>query len=79
MNVFRDDLLKNKYFLVVVGVVLLIAAYFYIREYNSIENGCRRRYEKVSSYFGAQNRLQELTLDTATQQLIDECISQSSN
>jgi hypothetical protein len=79
VNIFKDDLLKNKYFLIVAGAVLVILALLFVKDYNSVENRCKRRYEKASSYFGTQNRLQEVTLDTATNQLTEECINQSSN
>lgn len=74
MNIFKDDLLKNKYFLIIVGVILLIGFFLYLRQYNSIENQCMRRYQKSASFFSGGSELQQKMLDTATEQLIRECI-----
>jgi len=74
MDIYRDDLLKNKYFLGVMGIIALIAGVIYIINYNSLENRCTRKIQSVGSYFGTRNKLQEMALNSAMEKEIQKCI-----
>lgn len=79
MNIFKDDLLKNKYFLIIVAIIGLIVGILYIVDYSSVENRCRRKLKAVGSYFRPKNRLQEMTLDQAMESMVEECVRESGN
>lgn len=74
MDIFKDDLLKNKYFLSIAGILLIVAAYFYINNYNSLESQCRRRYKKLGGYFDTKTKIQDRLLESVLEQKIQECI-----
>jgi sensor domain CHASE-containing protein len=74
MNIFEDDLFKNKYFLFVIGIIIVIILFIYLKDYNSLENQCRRRIEKAGTFFSQGNKLQENILNAAMKQEIDLCI-----
>jgi hypothetical protein len=76
MNIFKDDLLKNKYFLMIVGVFCIVGLIFYLVQYNSVENQCKRKYQKATSYFSSGNKLQQKALDSSTERLIEKCIEE---
>lgn len=74
MNIFKDDLFKNKYFLFVAGLFALIVFFFYLMNYNSLENKCRRQFEKAGSFFAPKNKLQEQLLNSSVDHLVRECV-----
>jgi hypothetical protein len=74
MNILKDDLLKNKYFLGFVGIIIVIILFIYIKNYNSLENQCKRRFEKAGDFFLSGNKLNNYTLNAAIKMQIDECI-----
>ena len=74
MNIFKDDLLKNKYFLIIVGCIIVIGFFLYLKQQSSIENKCKRRYQESASFFSGGSKLQQKALESATDQLIKECI-----
>lgn len=75
MNIFHDDLLKNKYFLGVVVFIGIIIAVIWFIDFNSIENKCQRYAQGLGSMLGAgDNRLQKLQLESASQPLVEDCI-----
>ena len=75
MGIFRDDLLKNKYFLGTVAFIGIIIAVVWFLDFNSIENKCQRYAQRLGSMLGAgDNRLQKLQLESATQPLVEDCI-----
>ncbi len=74
MDILRDDLLKNKYFLFIAGVVGIILLIVYVIDYNSLENQCRRSIEKAGTFFQTGNKLQETALEVVMRKEIKECV-----
>lgn len=75
MDVLRDDLFKNKYFLIVFGVLIAIGLVFYFINYNSVKSRCGRYAQGLGSVLSSgDNKLRQLQLQTASQPLIEECI-----
>lgn len=71
MNIFYSDLLKNKFFLIIVAIVILIGAFIYFKDYNSIENQCQRKWAGYSSSY---KDLRGTLINTTIEDLIRECI-----
>lgn len=75
MDILRDDLFKNKYFLVIVSILAVIIGVIYLFNYNSIESKCRRYTQNLGSMLGVGgSRLRDLQLQTASDSLVQDCI-----
>ena len=75
MDIFHDDLLKNKYFLVIVAVIVLIIGVNWFISYNSVESKCERYAENLTSVFGkGSGSLRDMAVKQASKTVIDDCI-----
>jgi len=75
MDIFKEDLLKNKYFLILVTILVIAGGVIWFLNYNSVESRCRRYVKGLGSVFGEErNKLRELQLEKASDSLIRECI-----
>jgi len=75
MDILRDDLFRNKYFLVTLSVVAIISAVIYVIHFNSVESRCQRYVQKMGIILGAGgNKLRDLQLQKASEPLIQDCI-----
>lgn len=75
MDIFKDDLFKNKYFLGVLAALVVIGTVIYFINYNSVESRCKRYAQSLGSLLGAGgNKLRDLQLQSASQPLIQDCI-----
>lgn len=75
MNILKDDLFKNKYFLSVIVFLAIIIGITWLINYNSVESRCRRFTQGLDSVFGiGGNRLRELQIQSASESLIQDCI-----
>jgi len=75
MNVLKDDIFKNKYFMIVFSVLGLLIAYVYlINNYFSIEARCRRAYTGSSMKSYKKESLMQMALESAIEPSIQECI-----
>lgn len=72
---FHQNLLKNKYFLLILGLIALTALVIYFTNYNSLESRCRRKYGSASQVFPSKNRLQQLQLENVVEKSVQECIN----
>ena len=59
----------------VIALVIGVAGYGYYSDYNSIEKVCERRYGEAGEFFGAGNKLQQMSLEQAKKIAIEDCIS----
>ena len=76
MNIFRDDLLKNKYFITIITILSLIIGILWFVNYNSVEQKCKRYVQGLSSHLGTggENKLRDLQIQKASESLIQDCI-----
>lgn len=76
MDIFRDDLFKNKYFVAVVVTLIFVGLAIYFLNYNSVESRCERYVQGlVGSMRGPEsNRLEQMQLQNASKSIIEECI-----
>lgn len=76
MNVFKDDLFKNKYFLTVLVILAVVVGIAWFINYNSVESKCRRYVQGLASTLGTGggNELRDLQIQTVSEPLIQECI-----
>ncbi len=74
MNVFKDDLLKNKFFVTILAIVAIIIGVAYVIDYNSVESKCQRYVDSFSSTLGSNNKTKVLLVKTAAKPLLQECI-----
>lgn len=75
MNIFHDDLLKNKYFVSVLVVIGLIVGVAWFINYNSVEARCQRYAESIASVFDmGGNKLRQMQVQEASKTVINDCI-----
>ena len=76
MNVFKDDLFKNKYFVIVLVILAIVVGIAWFINYNSVESKCKRYVQGLGSMLGTGggNKLRDLQMQTASEPLIQECI-----
>ncbi|HUW21468.1 MAG TPA: hypothetical protein VMW41_02250 [Candidatus Bathyarchaeia archaeon] len=77
MSIWTKNILRFKLVRVSIAIGVITLLIFYLIDYNSVENKCRRQINKSSSYLPirSSNKLQELQLDTVKNQLEEECIN----
>lgn len=71
---YKEDLLKNKYFLWVVAALVVAGVIAFLIDYNSVESKCERHYRGMDFMFGAGSGLDELQIEAASKPLIQKCI-----
>lgn len=76
MDIFKDDLLKNKYFVSVFAIIAIIIGVVYLIKYNSVEAKCKRYAQGLGAMLGigGGNELRNLQMQSASESLIQECI-----
>lgn len=76
MNVFKDDLFRNKYFVTILAILALVVGIAWFIGYNSVESKCRRYAQRLGSTFGAGSgsKLRDLQIQTASDPLIQDCV-----
>jgi len=74
MDIFKDDLFKNKFFLAILGVIIAIAGIIYLINYNSLESRCTRSVKNTAVFLTPSTRLQQLNLNTAIKQQVQDCL-----
>ena len=75
MDIFRDDLFKNKYFKTAFILLALCIGIYWFIDYNSVESRCTRYVQGLGSLLGTGgNGMREAALDAASRPLIEECI-----
>lgn len=76
MNVFKDDLFKNKYFVAVFAILVVVVGVVWFIDYNSVESRCRRYAQGLSSTLGIKgaNKFGDLQIQKASEPLIQACI-----
>ena len=66
--------LKNKFFLIILGVIAFISLILYFTNYNSRQSRCQRKYGIAKRVFPSKNRLQELQLESVIEKSVQACI-----
>jgi hypothetical protein len=76
MNIFKDDLFKNKYFVIMLAIGAVVIGALWLADYYSIESKCERYAQESSALLGLKqgNKLRDLQLKTALSPLIQDCI-----
>jgi len=75
MDVLHDDLFKNKYFVSLLAILVLVSGIIWFIRYNSVESQCRRYAQGLGSLLGAGgNKLRDLQLQSAAEPLIQDCV-----
>ncbi len=75
MDVLRDDLFKNKYFLIIVSILAVIIGVIYLVNSNSVESKCKRYVQNLGTMLGAGGSgLKDIQLQTASESLVQDCI-----
>lgn len=75
MDVFKDDLFKNKYFIAVLTFLAIIIGITWLINYNSVESRCKRYVQGLGSMLGTGgNKLREMQIQSASEPLIQDCI-----
>ena len=80
MSIWTKNILEFKLVRILIVLGVIAFSIIYLINYNSLENKCRRQIEKASSYLPNQssNKLQQLQLESAKKQAIEECIKNKS-
>lgn len=65
--------------IILILAVMGIFSYVFLKDYNSIENRCKRQYKNASDFFQSDNKLQEKSLEQARELAIKECIKEAKN
>ncbi len=75
MNVLKDDLFKNKYFVITFVILAIIIGIVWFMDYNSMESKCKRHVQGLGSFFSpGENKLRDLQIHTVSEPLIQDCI-----
>lgn len=76
MNVFKDDLFENKYFVIILAILIIVVGIAWFINYNSVESKCKRYVQGLESMFavGSGNKLRNLQIRAASDPLIQDCI-----
>ncbi len=75
MDILRDDLFKNKYFLIIVLVLAIVVGVIYLFNYNSVESRCKRYVQNLGSMLGTgDSKLGDLQLQAASESLVQDCV-----
>ena len=78
MNIFKEDLLKNKYFLLLVMLFVLVTGILYLRNYNSVKIECelyaKELSQKLSVVMDGGGLVSRSRLDKITPSGIQDCI-----
>ena len=76
MDILRDDLFKNKYFVMILAFFGLIIAIAWLINYNSVESRCTRYAQGLGSMFRSNgNKMMDLQIKVASEPLIQDCIN----
>lgn len=77
MNVFKDDLFGNKYFIAMSLILFVVVGITWFTNYNSIESKCERYVQRIGSMIGARsgNTLRDLQIHSASEALIKDCVA----
>lgn len=76
MDILKDDLFKNKYFVSILAILAVIVGVVYFINYNSVEAKCKRYAQGLGAMLGVGggNELRNLQMHSASEPLIQECI-----
>ncbi len=75
MDIFKDDLLKNGYVQIILGIFAVLGLIIYGINYNSVESLCERHIKSLNSMINVgNNKLSQTALNSVSRSEIERCI-----